>query len=188
MEKLEGYEEAQALTGEYEVLEAGGYICKIRRANVEKSSTGKRMLVIAFDIAEGEHEGYYQRRYDDLSKTNPNVKWGGIYRQMLEGEKATGYFKGMMTSIEKSNPNFKWDWNEEKLEGLKFGGIFGREEYENQVTGERKMTTKIRFIRTVETIKTGKFEIPTDKMLPERGEAFDSIGTTSDDILDTLPF
>ena len=29
MEKLQGYEEAQAITGEYERLEAGGYICKI---------------------------------------------------------------------------------------------------------------------------------------------------------------
>ena len=29
MKKIDGYDEAEALTGEYEVLEAGGYICKI---------------------------------------------------------------------------------------------------------------------------------------------------------------
>ena len=92
----------------------------------------------------------------------------------------------MMTSLEASNPNFKWNWDESKLVGLKFGGLFGKEEYENQVTGERKMTTKIRFIRTVEAVKSGKFEIPNDKMLPTKGEAFDSFATTSSD--DDLPF
>lgn len=187
MEKMQGYDEAQALTGEFETLEPGGYICVIKKAKEETSSTGKKMLVIAFDIAEGEHAGFYQRRFDDLVKTNPDTKWGGVYRQMLEGEKAAGFLKGMMTSLEASNPNFKWNWDENKLVGLKFGGLFGKEEYENQISGERKMATKIRFIRTVEAIKSGKFEVPADKMLPTRGEAFDSFATTSSDD-DDLPF
>ena len=37
MEKLKGYDEAQAITGEYEKLNAGGYICKIKSAKEEKS-------------------------------------------------------------------------------------------------------------------------------------------------------
>ena len=186
MEKLNGYEEAQALTGEYEALEVGGYICKIIKAKEEKSTTGKRMLVIAFDIEEGEHKGFYQRRHDNLIKVNPEAKWSGTYHQMLEGEKAAGFLKGLMTSLEASNPGFKWNWDEDKLIGLKFGGVFGKEEYENQVTGERKMTTKIRFIRTIEAIRNGKYEIPKDKMLQERGEAFDSFATSANN--DDLPF
>ena len=47
MKKINGYDEAQALTGEYEVLEAGGYICKIISAKVEKSKTNKEMLVLS---------------------------------------------------------------------------------------------------------------------------------------------
>ncbi len=96
----------------------------------------------------------------------------------------------MITSLEASNPGFNWEkcgWDESKLAGLKFGGLFGKEEYENQISGERKMATKIRFIRTVEAIKSGKFEVPTDKMLPTRGEAFDSFATTTDNG-DDLPF
>ena len=53
MEKVQGYEEAQAMTGEYERLNAGGYICKIISAKEEKSKSGKRMLVLALDIVEG---------------------------------------------------------------------------------------------------------------------------------------
>lgn len=29
MKKYDGYEQAEAFTGEYEKLEAGGYVCKI---------------------------------------------------------------------------------------------------------------------------------------------------------------
>ena len=59
MERIEGYEEAQAITGEYEKLEAGGYICKIVNAKEEKSKSGKRMLVLQLDIIEGERKEYF---------------------------------------------------------------------------------------------------------------------------------
>ena len=52
MEKVQGYDEAQAITGEYEVLEAGGYICKIVNAKEDKSKSGKRMLVLAIEISQ----------------------------------------------------------------------------------------------------------------------------------------
>lgn len=166
MNKIKGYEEAQALTGEFEVLEAGGYICKIINAKVEKSMTGKDMLIIAFDIAEGGHKDFYKRRFDE--DTRIDKKWPGVYRQMLEGEKAAGYFKGMITSLEASNKNFNWDkcnWDESKLKGLLFGGIFGREQYQNQMNGELKFATKLRYIRSVEKIKNNDYKVPEDKLL-----------------------
>lgn len=164
MKKIEGYDEAQALTGEYELLEAGGYICKIISAKVEKSKTNKEMLVIAFDIAEGEHKDYFKRRYE--GNTSFDRKWptNGVYRQMLEGENAIGYLKGLMTSLEASNQNFKWNWDESKLKGLKFGGLFGREQYEAN-DGTLKFATKLQFIRSVEKIKNNDFKIPEDKLL-----------------------
>lgn len=195
MEKLNGYDEAQALTGEYERLEAGGYICKIINAKEEKSSTGKNMLVLAIDIAEGEHKDFYKKRYDEDVKnadaTKP-AKWKGVYYQMLEGEKAAGYLKGIMTSLENSNPNFKWDWNEKKLIGLKFGGVFGEEEYE-KLDGSIGTNTKIKFIRTVKAIQEGNFKIPDIKKLPTKGDSFEDFAkannldyTKSDN--DDLPF
>ena len=191
MEKMPGYDEAQALTGEFESIEPGGYICKIINAKEEMSKSNKKMLVIAFDIAEGEHKDFYKRRYDELCKQNKDlntkVKWpnNGVYRQMLEGENATSYLKGLMTSLEESNEKFKWDWDEKKLVGLLFGGIFGKEEYQNQTTGEYKMATKLRFVRTIKAVKEGKFDIPEDKKLPKENNNFNFVqGDSGDD----LPF
>lgn len=184
MEKLAGYEETQALTGEFERLEAGGYICKIVSAKEETSKSGKRMLVIALDIAEGDKKDFFRNRFTE--NANPDKKWpaGGVYRQMLEGDKAVGYLKGLMTSLEASNTGFKWDWDEKKLKDLKCGAIFGEEEYE-KLDGSVGTTTKVKFIRTVKAIQDGNFKVPELKKLPQKGEAFDSFGTVADD---DLPF
>lgn len=189
MEKLQGYDEATPITGEYERIEAGGYICEIISAKEEKSQSGKKMLVIALDIADGEHKGYFQRRFKELQKANndPNktVKYpsGAVYRQMLEGEKAAGFLKGLMTSLEESNNNFKWDWDEKKLKGLKCGAIFGEEEYQGN-DGKTKTTTKIRWIRSTQTIEDGKFEIPEKKKLATQNSIFNDVESDDDD----LPF
>lgn len=186
MEKLEGYEEAKAMTGEYEKLEAGGYICKIVSAKEEKSKSGKRMLVLSLDIAEGEKKDFFRKRFDE--NTSPEKKWspGAIYRQMLEGEKAVGFLKGLMTSLEASNEGFKWDWDEKKLKDLKCGAIFGEEEYE-KMDGSIGVSTKIKYIRTTKAIQYGNYKVPELKKLPQKGEAFDNF-TNIVDSDEPLPF
>ena len=192
MEKIEGYETAQALTGEYERLRPGGYICKIITAQEEKSKkTGSRMLTIALDIDEGEQKGFFMKRFEELKEQiiNPNqeVKYpsGGIYHQMLEGnEKAIGFLKGLMTSLEASNQNFKWDWDEKKLVGLKCGAIFGEEEYE-KMDGSIGVSCKVKFIRTIKCIQENNFKVPELKKLPAKGDSFEFSGAASDD---GLPF
>lgn len=191
MEKIEGYDAAQALTGEYERLKPGGYICKIIAAKEEESKNGKRMLRLALDIDEGENKGFFMKRWEELKKekTNPNkeVKYpnGGIYHQMLEGnEKAIGFLKGLMTSLEASNPKFKWDWDEKKLVGLRCGAIFSEEEYE-RVDGSIGTSCKVRFIRTVKCIEDGNFKVPELKKLPAKGDSFEFSGAADQD---DLPF
>lgn len=195
MKKIEGYDEAQAITGEYETLEAGGYICKIISAKEETSQNGNRMLVIAFDIAEGEHKGIYQRRFEELKKVNNDpatvVKYpnNGIYRVMLDGEKAAGYLKGLITSIEASNTNFKWNWDEKELKNKLFGGIFGEEEYE-KMNGKIGTSVKLRWIRSVQAIEDGKYKIPDKKCLNKQSDKkSDNIfNTNAEDDDDDLPF
>ncbi len=186
MEKVKGYDEAQAITGEYEKLEAGGYICKIKSAKEEKSKSGKRMLVIALDILEGDKKDFFKKRFDEDTRAEKKWPAGAIYRQMLEGEKAAGFLKGLMTSLEDSNDGFKWDWDEKKLANLKCGAIFGEEEYE-KLDGSVGTSTKVKFIRTVQAIKEGKFKVPEIKKLPQKGEAFEDFvnAVTSDE---DLPF
>lgn len=187
MEKIQGYDEAQAITGEYEKLEAGGYICKIVSAKEEKSKSGKRMLVLALDILEGDKKDFFRNRFNE--NTNPDKKWpaGAIYRQMLEGEKAAGFLKGLMTSLEASNEGFKWNWDEEKLADLKCGAIFGEEEYE-KMDGSVGTTIKVKFIRTIKAIQDGNFKVPELKKLPEKGEAFEDFVNSVTSDKDDLPF
>lgn len=188
MEKLQGYDEAQAITGEYEKLEAGGYICKIIQAKEETSKkSGKRMLVLALDIIEGDKKDFFRKRFNEDNRNDKKWPAGAIYRQMLEGEKSAGFLKGLMKSLEESNDGFKWNWEEEKLKDLKCGAIFGEEEYE-KMDGSIGTSTKVKFIRTVKAIQEGNFKIPEIKKLPKKGEAFDDFisSVNSDD--DELPF
>ena len=191
MEKIEGYETAQALTGEFDRLKPGGYICKIIAAKEEKSKSGNKMLTLALDIDEGEQKGFFMKRFEELKKENqdPNkeVKYpnAAIYHQMLEGnEKAVGFLKGLMTSLEASNQNFKWNWDEKKLVGLKCGAIFGEEEYE-KMDGSIGISCKVKFIRTIKCIQENNFKVPELKKLPAKGDSFEFSGAAS---ADNLPF
>lgn len=181
--------------GDFETIEAGGYICKIVSAKIEKSQTQKDMLVIAYDIAEGEHKDFYQRRYDSYKENstpdNP-AKWptNGVHRTMIldSNGKCNKFFKGLITAIEESNEGFKFNdgkgnADESKLKGKLFGALIGREQYVGN-DGNLKFSSKIRFIRSVQTIEDGKFDIPEDKLVDSGipGATF----TNSDD--DDLPF
>lgn len=187
MEKLENYDRVAPITGEYERLEAGGYICKIISAKEEKSKSGKRMLVIALDILEGDKKDFFRNRFNEDSRADKKWPSGAIYRQMLEGDKAAGFLKGLMTSLEASNDGFKWNWDEKKLTDLKCGGIFGEEEYE-KIDGSVGTTTKIKFIRTTKAIQDGNFKIPELKKLPQKGEAFEDFVNSVASDNDDLPF
>ena len=188
MNKPQGYDEAQAYTGDFEQLELGGHICKIVGVKLEYTqNTNAEVLVILFDIIEGKQAGYYQKRYDEARKNNTQAKWQGIYRQFTQGN-STPYFKGLIENIEKSNPGYNFmntGFNEQTLTGKFFGGVFGREQYKAQ-DGKLKFATKCRSIRTVEAIKNG-VDIPEDKLLEteQQNDYFNQdVSTTEDD----LPF
>lgn len=161
MKKYEGYEKAEAYTGEYETLEPGGYICKILKVEAEDKEYGT-LLRIGFDIHEGEHKGFYKRLFDRQKEKRPDAKWPGMYYQTVKGEDLR-FFKGFITAIENSNPGFTWDWDEKKLVGKLFGGVFGQEEYMDKA-GNIRLLTKCRFIRSIEQIKKG-VSIPDIKKL-----------------------
>ena len=162
MERYESYDKTEAFTGEYETLTVGGKICRILKIAVESKDYGKLMRV-AFDIAEGENAWYYKRLFDRKKETNPDAKWAGMYYQTIKDGEDMKYFKGFMTAIENSNPGFKWDWDENKLIGKLFGGVFAEEEYKGN-DGDIKVSVKCRFVRSVEQIRKG-VKIPEIKRL-----------------------
>lgn len=190
MNKIENWEKVEPNYGAKR-LTAGGYICVILACMQEKSKNGKEMLTINFDIADGEFKDFYKEKYKnaprDLNKPE-EPKWKGKYYIVLEGEGYEGRLKAFTTSIEESNEGYVWDWDETKLKGKKFGGIFREEEfiYNGQVFSNAKLWQ----IRSVKTITDGDFEIPRKKELSEEernslNAPFDNYEPVTDD---DLPF
>ncbi|MFA6817021.1 MAG: DUF669 domain-containing protein [Lentisphaeria bacterium] len=183
MEKPQGYDNVQAKSfGEYETLEPGGYICKIIKAEEQKSKSGKSMLVLFYDISEGEHAGYFRRVFDRMKEKNADAKWKGTYYQLTEGN-STEYFKGLITSIQESNNGFKFNFDEKALKGKLFGGAFGLEEWAGN--GKTGMEPVLRFVCSVDSVKKG-INPPKDKLLDKSSSVLDGFNLMDDD--DDLPF
>lgn len=84
---------------------------------IEGKNGNSDVLVIAFDIAEGEQAGFYKRNYD--SQTQEDKKWKGVYRLYCPKDDGTDQdnwtkrrFKTVMEAFESSNEKYHWNWDE----------------------------------------------------------------------------
>ena len=195
IEKIDNWEKVEPNYGERKRIPAGGYICQVLAVAIEKSNNGNDMIVLNFDIAEGEFKSYYMDRYKNAPRTNgQEPKWQGKYYIVINTEGYEGRLKGLTTSLEESNPGYTWDWNEQNLKGRFFGGIFREEEYISN--GEIRTSAKLWQIRSVKTIQDGNFEIPRKKeisdderdRIEERNAPFTDNGTFTPVQDDDLPF
>lgn len=179
MKPIHDFAQAQAFTGENEVLSVGGHICQIRGARCELSRNGKEMLVVAFDIKEGSlFDGYYKRRFDRMRGSNPDAKWPGVYYQTTTNNdgNTNPMFKRLITSIEESNPGYRWDWNENSLNGKLVGFNFGEEEYVHQSSGEIRTSVKPMFPSSTARVREG-ITPPDIKRLNNTGAAKSTPGS-----------
>lgn len=167
MYKPKNYENTQEF-GTVKPLKLGGHICKICKVTETTSRAGKPMAVIWLDIAEGEQKDYYTKMW--RSRNRDKDRWPCTVYQVEEDSdgNTNGGYKSFIESIRRSNPNVTDEklWSEngcDYLKGKLIGGIFGREQYENN-RGELKFATKCIGFRDIETIKKG-VEVPPDKLL-----------------------
>ena len=174
-----------------EPLPAGGYVAKILNAKVEEHSWGE-VLVISFDIADGEYKDFFSKQYKE--NTREDKKWKGNFRltvpqesnQYFDSKKRT--FGNAIWAIEESNPGYHWDWNEAALKGKVVGVLFRNYEYD--VDGRQGWSTECCTFVSVEDVRTGNFKQPKDK--PLRNKATNNTPASSftvlDDSLSDLPF
>lgn len=164
------YNQAASFTGEGGVkLPAGGYICEIKGARVESvGQNAAKKFVLAIDICEGEHKGFYDKAWKAAKARDAGAKWRGTYEVFLlnrEGQ-TNPFFKGMITCIDKSNAPFQTvvggQIDEAKLKGKKIGLLFREEEYLKD--GQIRTATKAFAARTVDDIRNG-VETPQKKTL-----------------------
>lgn len=190
MIKPKDWDNTYAATGEtYPQLPKGGYVCKVMAAKEEDMPNGGKVLVISFDIAEGDYKDYYKERYQ-REKANPNIlspKWKGVYR-LVEQTKNGGtnpFLKGFITVIENSNKDYKFNFDENTLKDKFFGGVFGYEEFmTDRGVGS---SVKCKLALTVEKIRKGEFKIPEDVTIEKNNEK-DTNYFVPDNSEEDLPF
>ena len=149
-----------------EPLPAGGYVAKILNAKVEEYGWGE-VLVISFDIADGEYKDFFSKQYNE--NTREDKKWKGNFRltvpqesnQYFDSQKRT--FGNAIWAIEESNPSFRWAWDENALKGKMVGVLFRDREWE--IEGKTGMTTEACTFVSVEDVRTNNFKMPKPKML-----------------------
>ena len=196
MKAFNGFDDAKKqaqITGSAK-LPAGAYICKIMGVRYEEGQEGKSdMIVLQFDISEGEYKNFFKKQYD--TNQNEDKKWKGIVRVYVpndDGSEKDGWtkrsFAGWIDAIEKSNPGYAWDWNEAKLKGKTVGIVFG--ETGTVIDGKEVKYTEARFGIDIERVKNGtapvgKFKAKNGygKGLPkEDDDGFMTVPTMIEDI------
>lgn len=198
MKRLDGYEKAKAYV-DSERLPAGGYVLQILDVKYKTYDWGD-VILLSFDIHEGEQKGFYAANYK--AQTQEDKKWKGAYRLNVPkddgSEKDTWTmrrFKTVITNFEESNHGYHWNWDEQTLKGKLIGGLFNNKEYE--INGNRGFYTNCHSLLPVEKIRSGKFNIPEDTLLKERNNSTDSAASAinsdefmniPDGIDDEIPF
>lgn len=190
MKKFNGYEETQVYT-ESKKLPAGGYVTEIQKVEISEYDWGE-VLLLFYDIVEGEFKGFYHEQYKESSQ--PDKKYKGVFRLNIpkddgseKDEWTKRKFKTCTTAIEDSNDGYHWAWDESTLVGKKVGIIFQDKEWE--FNGRTGITAQPYSMTTTEKIREGKFKIPEVKYLegnsPKASEEFSEVSGIYDD---DLPF
>lgn len=174
IKKYEGFK-AERTGGPREILPAGGYVAKILAAKQETYSNGNTVLVISFDISEGEYAGFFKRDWEN--NPNEDKRWRGNVRINIPKDDGTDSdawtkrtFNNFAASLEESNLGYSWDWDETKLKGKAIGVLFRNREWE--YNGSTGWTTEASNVTSVDAIHEGKFRVPKDRPLknkPEQG-------------------
>jgi len=169
-----------------ETLPVGGYVCQITGARVDENDWGSK-LIVAFDVAEGEYAGIFQRDYQN--NTNDNKKWRGTFRLNVPKDDGTERdawskraFGNFIWAVENSNPGYVWAWDEKSLKGKKVGMIFRNEEW--SMNGRSGWSTKAGGVDSVDNIRAGKFRLLADKPMKNKPvDSYDTVDSEGD-----LPF
>ena len=153
---INGFKAQRSKAG-FPQLPAGCYVAQIKRAWVEGDAPYQN-LMLRVEITEGEHAGYYTKRWqhdsENAGRYDPKYKGDFRLRVPVEGSE---YFESnnrklgdAVAKIEESNPGYHWDWNESSLVGLYIGINVQPGEYNGVYF------TKIGGLESVEDVRSGK--------------------------------
>jgi len=166
----------------YQQLPKGAYVIKIKDAKEEKWPSGDSVIRIAFDIAEGEYMGFYLKQFEE--NTNEDKKWpmDAVFNLNVPADNSQQYvwdnWNTFFADLEDSNDGFVFAGDLKSLRGKVIGGLFHirQSEYKGTIYDH----TVMRYTRTVDDVRAGKFgKIPKDKLID--GSAPTSSSPRTDD-------
>ena len=167
MKQFKGFERKEQV--EWEQLPKGAYVIKLMNVKEEanKNSSGTH-LAIAFDIAEGEYQGFYKKAFEN--DTREDKKWNNdavIYINCPEDNSqqwVIDNFNKFITAVEDSNEGYHWSWDEKTLKNKLVGAKFCIEqsEYEGKIYDH----TKAKWFIAAKKIRDGKYgKLPNDRLI-----------------------
>ncbi|MEG2374960.1 MAG: hypothetical protein RSB43_11220 [Niameybacter sp.] len=187
MKKFDLYDKTSVMKHK-EQLPVGGYACKVMEVKEIEYSWGN-VIVVSFDIAEGQYKDFYKNDYQD--QEDGKKKWRGTYRLNIpngKNPKADEYnasqFKSFIYAVEQSNSGYQWSWDEKTLKGKKVGLVFGEEEWE--MDGRRGITVRPRYATKTEGVEDAK--VPKLKALKGGGTYTQTPTNSTEEDGDDLPF
>lgn len=172
MNKPPDYDTTKAAT-DYQNLEAGAYVCKIKNLQETTSKSGRPMITVALDIAEGEFTDHFLSRYRRAANSaDYDPKWGCNSYVLLytEDGRTNGQFKRFVEAVEHSNAGFTPAWGDgfaQSFAGKLVGCVFRREEYVGR-DGKSHWSTKPYSFYSVQDLRNGEYSIPKDKELKQQ--------------------
>ena len=191
MKQFKGFERKESV--EWELLPKGAYVIKLLNVKEEanKTSSGSH-LAIAFDVAEGEYQGFYKKSFDN--DTREDKKWPNdavIYINCPEDNSpqwVIDTFNKFMTAVEDSNEGYHWSWEESTLKNKLVGAKFCNEQ--SEYDGKIYDHTKAKWFIAAQKVRDGKFgKLPNDKLITVKNNATDGFVNVPDNITDEeIPF
>lgn len=190
-----------------EKLPVGAYVAKILGVKLEPgkpkqnnpSEIGSDMLIVQYDIAEGEYKDFFRDQYNN--NTSEDKKFKGrvtVYLPKDDGTEQDGWtktaFAKWTNALEESNSGYTWNWDENTWKDKTIGLVFG--ETGTVIDGKEVVYTELRFPVSAETVRSGK--APEAKFKAKNGYtgngAANSTGNSTDfmsisaEIAEELPF
>ena len=166
----------------FEQLPKGAYVIKITGAKEETWPSGDSVLRIAFDIAEGEYKGFYQRQFD--ANTSADRKWpiDAVFNLNIPTDSSEDYvwtnWNTFFADLEDSNAGFKFTGDLKKLKGKIVGGLFHNKQTVSKKDGRVFDHIVMKWTRPADDIRSGRpIKLPNDVL--KSGTATGSLPATA---------
>lgn len=153
----------------FEMLPKGAYVITIKNVREEPNKSGSGShLTIAYDIAEGDYKGFYQRQFEN--DTSEDKKWprDAIHYVTVPSDNSASYvwdnWNTFFADLEDSNNGFIFAGDIKTLKGKLIGGKFHIEQ--SEYNGNVYDHTRLRWTCVAADVREGKAgKLPADKLI-----------------------